>query len=77
MIRAPGYLSDLGPTGQRGWEAYIAEILNGVPGQPDQPGALAEASQTDAGVAPSVLLDGDQTLLPASSLWIGRVIPSA
>ncbi len=61
MIRAPGYVSDLGPNGQRGWEAYIGEILNGVPGQA---GVISEATQANGGVAPSVLLDGDPALQP-------------
>jgi len=59
MIRAPGYVSDLGPNGQKGWEAYIAEILNGVPGQT---GVIAEAAKANGGEAPSVLLDGDPAL---------------
>lgn len=61
MIRAPGYVSDLGPIGQRGWEAYISEILNGTPGKK---GVIAEAKQANGGVAPSVLLDGDPALVP-------------
>src|SRR5262245_49468662 len=57
-MRAPGFVTDLGPKGQQGWDAYIAGLLTGPEG------ALALATADNGGVAPSVLLDGDPALLP-------------
>ena len=35
MPHAPGFVSDLGPEGQRGWDDYFGELLNGSgPGNP-------------------------------------------
>lgn len=61
MIRSPGYVSDLGPNGQKGWENYISQILNG---NGSEEGVVAEASKHNRGVPPSILLDGDPALEP-------------
>lgn len=61
MAHAPGFVTDLGDRGQRGWSQYLQELLNGGPrGR----GALARAAEANEGVAASVLLDGDAALRP-------------
>lgn len=68
---APGYVTDLGERGQRGWDAYFQELLAGSP--ESGAGYVEQASNANGGVAPSVLLDGDANLLPGlvSVDWSG------
>lgn len=59
MIFAPGFVSDLGQNGQRGWEEYIVGILQGAG---DDKGAIARATEANGGEPPSLLMDGDPKL---------------
>ncbi len=70
MVSAPGFVTDLGPTGLAGWTNYIVGILNGTAGEE---GVIASATLANNGVVPSVLLDSDPKLLPGVNLvdWPG------
>jgi hypothetical protein len=70
MVFAPGFVSDLGPNGQRGWDEYINGILMGTAAER---GAIETATEANGGQPPSLLLDGDPALAPGMLLvdWPG------